>query len=89
MEKIKANKTKIIHLESPHKIKPYSKTQLVKIYAPISLYVLNKWLKAIQQETGPIIGSMLNTKQMEIFVRHYGLPHEVVIVPNDEMKKAA
>ncbi len=83
------NKTKIIHLESPFAIKPYSKTQLLKIYRPISLYVLNKWLKCIESETGPVIGKMLSTKQMEIFVMHYGLPHQVIIETPAEIKKAA
>jgi len=55
-------------------IKPYSKTQLVKLYRPITLYVLNKWLKEIEPLTGIIVGRMLSIKQMEIFVERYGIP---------------
>lgn len=69
---------KIIQLPQPFAVKPYSKSNLLKIYRPISLYVLNKWLKAIEGETGPIIGRMLNVKQMEIFIEHYGLPKQLI-----------
>ncbi len=65
---------KIIKLEVPFMIKPYSKTQLVKLYRPITLYVLNKWLKEIEPQTGAIIGRMLSVRQMEIFVERYGIP---------------
>ena len=65
---------KIIKMEQPFMIKPYSKTQLIKLYRPISLYVLNKWLKEIEPLTGPIVGRMLSIKQMEIFVDRYGIP---------------
>lgn len=65
---------KIITMEQPFMIKPYSKTQLIKLYRPITLYVLNKWLKEIEAQTGPIVGRMLSIKQMEIFVERYGIP---------------
>jgi len=70
--------TKIITLEQPFHLRPASKTQLLKLYRPISLYVLNKWLKAIESQTDPIIGKMLSAKQMKLFVETYGLPQQVI-----------
>jgi len=75
MENSKQNTgAKILTMEQPFMIKPYSKTQLIKLYRPITLYVLNKWLKEIEPQTGPIVGRMLSIKQMEIFVERYGIP---------------
>ena len=69
---------KIISLNKPFEIKPYSKGELVILYAPISLYVLNKWLKAIEDKTGPIIGRTLNIHQVTVFVEAYGIPRQIV-----------
>lgn len=69
---------KIITLEQPFALKPYTKTQLLKIYRPISLYVLNKWLKEIEPQAGKVIGRTLSAKQMKIFVETYGLPQQIV-----------
>lgn len=70
--------SKILTLEQPFALKPYTKTQLLKLYRPISLYVLNKWLKEIEPESGRIIGRTLSAKQMKIFVETYGLPQQMV-----------
>lgn len=79
MEKSKTEITaKILTLEQPFSLKPYTKTQLLKLYRPISLYVLNKWLKEIEPQTGPIIARTLSAKQMKIFVEVYGLPQQMV-----------
>ena len=69
---------KIIKLETEFPIKPYTKGQLVKLYRPISLYVLNKWLEAIEDRTGPIISNTLSPKQLLIFIEVYGVPGIVV-----------
>lgn len=69
---------KILTLEQPFALKPYTKTQLLKLYRPISLYVLNKWLKEIEPQTGRIIGRTLSAKQMKILVETYGLPQQMV-----------
>ena len=75
MENSKQNTgAKIIKMEQPFTIRPYSKTELVRLYRPISMYVLNKWLKEIESETGPIIAATLSIRQMEIFLLRYGLP---------------
>jgi len=78
MENTKTTSTKILVMEQPFQMKPYSKTQLIKLYRPITLYVLNKWLKEIEPQTGPIIGRMLNIKQMEIFVQRFGVPGQAL-----------
>lgn len=78
MENQKSPSAKIMVMEQAFPIKPYSKTQLIKLYRPITLYVLNKWLKEIEPQTGPIIGRMLSIKQMEIFVQRYGVPGQAL-----------
>lgn len=69
---------KILVMEQPFQLKPYTKTQLVKMYRPITMYVLNKWLKEIAPQTGAIIGRTLSIKQMEIFVQCFGIPGQLV-----------
>ena len=66
--------TKIITLS--YEPIPTSKSTLLKLYRPITLYVLNKYLKAIEDKTGPIIGKMLSPKQMAIFINAYGPPKQ-------------
>lgn len=72
------NATKVIVLEKPFDLKPYTKGDLLKRYRPLTLYVLNKWLKAIEEETGKIEGRTLSVKQLQIFISHYGVPGQVV-----------
>lgn len=72
------NATKVIILEKPFDLKPYTKGELLKLYRPLSLYVLNKWLKDIEAETGPIIGRTMSVKQLQVFITHYGVPGQVV-----------
>lgn len=69
---------KIIKLETDFPIKPYTKGQLVKLYRPISLYVLNKWLAAIEEKTGPIISNTISPRQLIVFVEEYGPPGIIV-----------
>lgn len=69
---------KIVFLETSFPIKPYTKGQLVKLYRPISLYVLNKWLDAIEDKTGPIISNNISPKQLQIFIDVYGVPGQMV-----------
>lgn len=69
---------KIVKLETSFPLKPYTKGQLVKLYRPISLYVMNKWLEAIEDKTGPIIANSVSPKQMEIFIEVYGVPGVIV-----------
>lgn len=72
----KKTEAKILYMEQPFQVKPYTKMQLVKIYRPITHYVLNKWLKEIEPLTGPIVGGMLSIKQVEIFIERYGIPKQ-------------
>lgn len=72
----KQNGAKILYMDQPFQVKPYNKTQLVKLYRPITHYVLNKWLKEIEPQTGPIIGGMLSIKQVEIFIERFGIPKQ-------------
>lgn len=72
------NSEKIIHMETPFAIKPYTKGQLVKLYRPISLYVLNKYLEAIAPQIGPIIANTLSVKQMLVFIDVYGIPGQSI-----------
>jgi len=72
----KKTEAKILYMDQPFQVKPYNKTQLVKLYRPITLYVLNKWLKEIEPLTGPIVGGMLSIKQVEIFIERYGIPKQ-------------
>ena len=79
MENSKEKKgAKIIKLEQPFHIRPYSKTELVRLYRPISMYVLNKWLKEIEPEIGTIIAGTLNILQMEIFLKRFGVPNQTI-----------
>lgn len=75
----KKNEAKILYMDQPFQVKPYNKTQLVKLYRPITLYVLNKWLKEIESQTGPIIGGMLSIKQVEIFIERFGIPKQATL----------
>lgn len=69
---------KIVKLEASFPLKPYTKGQLVKLYRPISLYVLNKWLEAIEDKTGPIVSNSISPKQMAIFIEVYGVPGVII-----------
>lgn len=69
---------KILMLENPFPIKPYTKGELVKLYRPITLYVFNKWLDAIKDELGPIIGRTLSVEQVRILIIRYGVPKQIV-----------
>ncbi|MGZ3867265.1 MAG: hypothetical protein ACXVNR_13005 [Bacteroidia bacterium] len=70
--------TKILTLENPFAVKPYTKGELVKLYRPISLYILNKWLKEIEPLTGPIRGRTLSIKQVLILIEKFGLPKQFI-----------
>lgn len=81
---------KIMQLPTTYEIVPCSKSTLLKLYRPITLYVLNKYLEAIEDKTGPIIGKMLSPKQMAIFIDTYGAPRQRVGEPvKTELKQAA
>lgn len=71
------NSAKVIVLETPFTLKPYCKGDLVILYS-VSLYILNKWLKALEPQMGKIVGRTLSIRQMEIFTHHYGIPGQVV-----------
>ncbi len=68
---------KVITLEKPFQLRPYSKGELVNSY-DISLYVLNKWIDALQPQMGNVIARTLNVKQVKLFVETYGVPGQIV-----------
>jgi len=81
---------KIIKLPTTYEIVPCSKSTLLKLYRPITLYVLNKYLAAIEDQTGPIIAKTLSPKQMAIFIEAYGPPRQRTNEPvKTELKQAA
>ena len=69
--------TKVITLEKPFALKPFSKGELVVKYG-ISLYVLNKWIDALQPQLGHVIARTLSVKQMQLFIEAYGVPGQII-----------
>jgi hypothetical protein len=51
--------------------KPHNKKQLA-ILLGVSLFILNKWIDAIQEELGDPIGTVYSAKQVQMIVRKYG-----------------
>ena len=78
MENTTTPTAKVIVMDHPFILKPYTKAQLLKLYRPVSRYVLNKWLKEIESQIGPIIAGTLSIKQMEVFTKRFGIPGQPV-----------
>lgn len=76
--------TKVIVLEKPFNLKPYSRKELARIMQ-ISEYILKKWAK-IEPSIGEPVAGMYNVIQVKTIVEKYGLPAQVV---NENFQKAA
>lgn len=69
--------TKVIVLENPFLLKPYSKKELSSIMK-VSVYVLGTWIKAIESEIGKPLAGVYNTNQVKKIVETYGIPGQIV-----------
>ena len=77
--------TKVIVLEKPFNLKPYSRKELAK-NMQISEYILKKWAEKIEPSIGELVAGMYNVIQVKAIVEKYGLPAQVV---NENYQKAA
>ena len=77
--------TKVIVLEKPFNLKPYSRKELAGIMQ-VSEYILKKWAEKIEPNIGEPIAGMYNVLQVKAIVEKYGLPAQVV---NENYQKAA
>ena len=77
--------TKVIVLEKPFNLKPYSRKELAGIMQ-VSEYILKKWSEKIEPSIGEPIAGMYNVLQVKAIVETYGLPAQVV---NENYQKAA
>lgn len=77
--------TKVIVLEKPFNLKPYSRKELAK-NMQVSEYILKKWAEKIEPSIGEPVAGMYNVIQVKTIVEKYGLPAQVV---NENYQKAA
>ena len=77
--------TKVIVLEKPFNLKPYSRNELAGIMQ-VSEYILKKWAEKIEPSIGEPVGGLYNVIQVKAIVEKYGLPAQVV---NENYQKAA
>lgn len=77
--------TKVIVLEKPFNLKPYSRKELAGIMQ-VSEYILKKWAEKIEPSIGEPVAGMYNVLQVKTVVEKYGLPAQVV---NENYQKAA
>jgi hypothetical protein len=69
--------TKIVKREKVFVLKPYNKKELSLEYE-ISIFILNKWLKAIEIKLGKPIGRLYNIQQVQLIISTYGVPGQVI-----------
>lgn len=77
--------TKVIVLEKPFNLKPYSRKELAGIMQ-VSEYILKKWAEKIEPSINEPVAGMYNVLQVKAIVEKYGLPAQVV---NENYQKAA
>ncbi|MFN8114878.1 MAG: hypothetical protein U0W65_02120 [Bacteroidia bacterium] len=68
---------KVIVMEKPFVLKPYSKKELRTIMG-VSKYIMQKWLKAIEPQLGQPVAGLYSVKQVQLIVDTYGIPGQVV-----------
>lgn len=68
---------KVIVMERPFVLKPYSKKELRNIMG-VSKYIMNKWLKAIEPQLGQPVAGLYSVKQVQLIIDSYGVPGQVV-----------
>ena len=66
-------------------LKPYSKTELARIYG-ISVRCLNNWLDKFKTEIGEKRGRYFNVNQVRVIIEKLGLPGTIG-EPKDETNK--
>ncbi len=69
--------TKVVYLDRPFVLKPYSKKELDSLLK-ISPCVRRAWLKALQPELGEPIGGLFSMRQVEFIINAYGIPGQIV-----------
>ena len=77
--------TKVIVLEKPFNLRPYSRKELAGVMQ-VSEYILKKWAVKIEPSIGEPVAGMYNVIQVKAIVEKYGLPAQLV---NENYKKAA
>ena len=77
--------TKVIVLEKPFNLRPYSRKELAGVMQ-VSEYILKKWAEKIEPSIGEPVGGLYNVIQVKTIVEKYGLPAQVV---NENYQKAA
>lgn len=77
--------SKVIVLERPFNLKPYSRKELAGIME-VSEYILKKWAEKIEPSIGNPIAGMYSTIQVKAIIEKYGLPTQVV---NNNLQDAA
>ena len=68
---------KVITMEKPFDIKPYSKKELYERIG-VSKYIFNRWIKAIEPRLGKPIAGVFSARQVLLIVETYGVPCQVV-----------
>lgn len=68
---------KVIVMERPFVLKPYSKKELRNIMG-VSKYIMQRWLKAIEPQLGQPVAGLYSVKQVQLIIDSYGVPGCVV-----------
>lgn len=61
------------YIPNNFKVKPCSKKEL-QVALGVSKYVLNTWLKNIEEDLGPPISGLYSVKQVQFIIEKFGLP---------------
>lgn len=68
---------KVIVMERPFHVKPYSKKELYD-KMNVSKYIFSKWISKLQPQLGQPIGGVYNVKQVLLIIETYGVPCQIV-----------
>jgi hypothetical protein len=69
--------TKVVYLERPFVLKPYSKKELSNLLQ-ITPHVLRSWLKSLQPDLGEPIAGLFTIRQVEFIIDAFGIPGQIV-----------
>ncbi len=72
-----SNSAKVIVMERPFEVKPYSKKELYE-QMRVSKYIFNRWTKAIEPQLGKPIAGVYSARQVLLIIETYGVPCQVV-----------
>lgn len=67
----------LIVIDKPFELEPLYKKEMCSLWK-VSLYHLNRMLKAIETEIGEPVAGQYQVPQLEIFIKHYGIPGTAV-----------